>query len=325
MNDYVSVKEYFSEFRYHSELAKDAKVHWDEPVKPGIKEKDVEPILDKIHHKLHAQQNNQINLSMRFYHSFSKIAALLLLPGLITIAILAHILTDNVDNVASWAEIHSPAGARTHFTLPDGSEGWLNSTSSIKYNINFQNNRKVELSGEAWFNVKHNKGNRFVVGVNGFDINVLGTKFNVLSYDDGNTAEVILEEGKVLVESKNSTLSKKLEIDQQFIYNKSNNTFVVNKVDAEAYTAWKDGVLVFKGQPMSVLAERIGRRYNAEIKLHGEDLKELVLRAKFEDESLEEILKLISITEPITYKIHQRNKLPDDTYSKTKVEIWLIN
>ena len=330
MNDYMSVKKYFFETDYHSDLTKNARINWEDKIRDDIRRMDFEPILDKIHHKIRSQENMSTKTVKKFYYSFLKVAALLLLPAFITIATLSYFLSTNtattkIDNIKSWAEIHSPVGAKTHFVLPDGSEGWLNSMSSIKYHVSFEKNREIELKGEAWFNVKHDNGKRFVVKTNNFNVNVLGTRFNVLAYDNDETSEVILEKGSVLVTGKKNGFSKNLKPDQQLIYNSVNKNLTINRVDAESYTAWKDGQLIFKDQPMLKLAERLGRNYNADIILHGQELKELVFRAKFENESLEEILKLISISEPIKYRIHKRYKQADDSYSKTKVEIWLNN
>ncbi len=330
MNDYMSVRKYFFGTAYQPDLTENAKINWEDDIREDIRRMDLEPILDKIHHKIRSQENMSTKTVKKIYYSFLKIAALLLLPSFITVATLSYFLatntaTTNTDNIESWAEIHSPVGAKTHFVLPDGSEGWLNGMSSIKYNVSFEKNREIELKGEAWFNVKHDNGKRFVVKTNNFNVNVLGTKFNVLAYDNDETSEVILEKGKVLVTGEGGSFSKNLKPDQQLIYNNVNKNITINRVDAVSYTAWKDGLLIFKDQPMSKLAERLGRNYNADIILHGQELKELVFRAKFKNESLEEILKLISISEPIKYKIHKRYKQSDDTYSKIKVEIWLNN
>ena len=156
-----------------------------------------------------------------FYHAFSKVAVVLIIPALITIAVLSYLSVNSPEKAESWAEIHSPVGSRTKFQLPDGTQGWLNGGSSIKYPINFMKHRSVEISGEAWFDVVHLKSEEFCVITPYFDVKVLGTQFNVIAYDDETTAEVILERGKVLSFGKDQGVKEELKPDQQLVYNKS--------------------------------------------------------------------------------------------------------
>jgi ferric-dicitrate binding protein FerR (iron transport regulator) len=263
-----------------------------------------------------------VSSSTRIYQLFSRIAVVILIPALVTVAILSWLLVFDQDQTESWAEIHSPIGTRTQFQLPDGTKGWLNSGSSIKYPVNFKK-RSVEVSGEAWFDVVHRKSDEFRVITPFFDVRVLGTRFNVISYDHEKTAEVILEKGKVQVLGKNRLVQGELSPDEHFVYDKTTGKAVFANIDSKTYTSWKDGWLIFKNVPMTEIARRLERKYNAEIMLHGDSLKSSIFRATFQDESLEEICRLLSAVAPIRYNIHQREKQPDGTFTKSKIEMWL--
>jgi ferric-dicitrate binding protein FerR (iron transport regulator) len=269
--------------------------------------------------------NVKTNVFHNFYRAFSKVAVVLIVPALITIAVLSYLSINSPEKAESWAEIHSPVGSRTKFQLPDGSKGWLNGGSSIKYPINFMKHRNVEISGEAWFDVVHLKSEEFRVITPYFDVKVLGTQFNVISYDDETTAGIILERGKVLVLGKDQEVKEELNPDQQLTYNKSVKEFIKTSIDSKNYTSWKEGLLIFKNVPMSEIAKRLERRYNAEIILHGDSLKSFIFRATFKDENLDEICKMLSTVAPIKYKIHNREKLTDNTFARGKVEMWLRN
>ena len=211
------------------------------------------------------------------------------------------------------------------FQLPDGSTGWLNSESSIKYLTDFGKKRLVEVSGEVWFDVVKKGNQDFKVETPYFDVKVLGTQFNVIAFDDEEYAEVILEEGAVEITGKDNVVKSRLAPNERFIQNISTKDYTKSTFDAKSYCAWKDGLLIFKNVPISEIATRIGRKYNADIILHGDALNSEIFRATFQDESLEEICRLLAAVAPIEYKIHKRIRQNNNLFSKNKVEIWIKN
>ncbi len=319
LNDYLSVSSWFRKDEFQEELKQHLEEDWNETGNTGNDQRKLNQILDRLHHKINL---NKVSSSTRIYQLFSRIAVVLLIPALVTVAILSWLLVFDQDQTESWAEIHSPIGTRTQFQLPDGTKGWLNSGSSIKYPVNFKK-RSVEVSGEAWFDVVHRKSDEFRVITPFFDVRVLGTRFNVISYDHEKTAEVILEKGKVQVLGKNRSVQGELSPDEHFVYDKTTGKAVFANIDSKTYTSWKDGWLIFKNVPMTEIARRLERKYNTEIMLHGDSLKSSVFRATFQDESLDEICRLLSAVAPIRYNIHQREKQPDGTFTKSKIEMWL--
>ncbi len=324
-NDYLSVSSYFQKAENNEGLKKNMEEDWNETENTSSDQKRLAQLLDRLHHHINLNNTSKIDISQYLYRLFTKVAVILLIPALITIAVLSYLSINPPEKADSWAEIHSPVGSRTQFQLPDGTQGWLNSGSSIKYPVNFMKHRDVEISGEVWFNVVHLSSEEFEVITPYFDVKVLGTRFNVIAYDDETTAEVILEKGKVLVLGKNQEVKEELKPDQYLVYNKSTKEIIKTSIDSKNYTSWKDGLLIFKNVPMSEIARRLERKYNTEIILHGDSLKSAIFRATFQDENLEEICKMLATVAPIKYKIHKREKLDDNTFAKGKVEMWLKN
>ena len=324
-NDYLSVSSFFKNEENNEGLKEIMESEWNETDHTNNNKERLSQILDNLHLQRNMNNNVKSNVLHNFYHAFSKVAVVLIIPALITIAVLSYLSINSPEKIESWAEIHSPVGSRTKFQLPDGSQGWLNGGSSIKYPINFMKHRNVEISGEAWFDVVHLESEEFRVITPYFDVKVLGTQFNVVAYDDEATAEVILERGKVLVIGKDEKVNGELDPDQQIVFNKSTKKIIKSSIDSKNYTSWKDGLLIFKNVPMSEIARRLEHRYNTEIILHGDSLKSSIFRATFKDENLEEICKMLSTVAPIEYKIHNREKQADDTYTKIKVEMWFKN
>ena len=320
LGDLRSVEKYFREDKFDSCLKSYLQEDWatSEKVATG----NLGHVLDKVHHKIALKKSAKISPLKNFFHRFSRVAAMLFIPALITVAVFTYYFTKEKNSTA-WVEVHSPSGALTNLHLPDGTEVWLNSGSSIEYPISFNRNRLVKLSGEAWFDVVSQKRDEFSVQTSLFDVRVLGTQFNVIAFDKEETAEVILEEGKVLIKGRDKKFTAQLTPDQHFVYNKVAQKGIQGMVDSKSYTSWKDGLLIFKNQPMSEIAKRLGRRYDAEVILHGEALKQSVFRATFKDEALEEICKLLSQVAPIKYKIHKRILKADGSFSSKKVEFWL--
>lgn len=319
LNDYLSVSSCFKKEEFDGRLKQYMEEDWNETENSSSNQERLNKILDRLHQKININKGNS---SFRFYSLFSKVAVVLLIPALITIAVLSYFSMNNANRVEAWAEIHSPVGTRTKFQLPDGTEGWLNSGSSIKYPVSFKD-RSVEVSGEAWFDVVHRKSDVFRVITPYFDVNVLGTRFNVIAYDNEATDEVILEKGKVLILGKGQGERTELRPDQRFIYDKAARKSVRTSIDSKTYTSWKDGLLIFKNEPMTEIARRLERRYHVEIVLHGHSLESSIFRATFQDEGLEEICRMLSTVAPIQYRIHKREIQPDNTFTASKVEMWL--
>ena len=267
----------------------------------------------------------------KLWKYWGKIAAVLLLPLIIGNIIWFKFSPDkNLSSVSPvFSEVYATFGTRTALKLVDGSLVWLNSGSSLKYPDRFNGKqREVFLSGEAYFEVTSNTSRPFVVKTSDLTVKATGTKFNVYGYNSDSKSEITLVEGKVLVDDlKNdgsSMLVSELNPNQHLIFNKSTKLFKVNYEDIYKYIAWKDGKLIFRNEPLSEVVKKIGQVFNVDIELHGNSLQDYRYRATFEDESLEEILKLLKISSPIRVEEIKRTPLPDGSFPKKKIIIYPV-
>ncbi len=326
------VKSWFDEPSLEKKLKYMLRDQWEE-IDPDTQKIDVDSgrILDIIHHKLHKKEWKVIytqSFLHKAYNKFSRIAAILILPVLILSGwyIIDSVSASKVEKTG-FAEIFSPLGARTHFELPDGSGGWLNSGSTLKFPVKFcGTERKVLLKGEGYFDVIKNPGKPFVVKTGDIEVMALGTRFNVLNYPDDKTMGVTLESGMVTI---NNIFNKKvfrlteLKPDEQVVINKKSRKYQKRKVVSQNYSAWKQGLLIFRNDPMNDIVKRLERWYNAEIIIKDKKLESYRYRATFEDETLEEVLKLLKLSSPIDYVVAKRKKLPDGSFSRKKITLFI--
>jgi len=149
-NDYLSVSSLFKNEENNDGLRKSMETEWNATYHTSTNTERLSQILDSLHLQINRNSKEKGNIFRNFYRAFSKVAVVLIIPALLTIAILSYIIINPAKSTDSWAEIYSPVGSRTKFQLPDGTQGWLNSGSSIKYPVNFLSHRNVEIYGEAW-------------------------------------------------------------------------------------------------------------------------------------------------------------------------------
>jgi ferric-dicitrate binding protein FerR (iron transport regulator) len=327
---------WFVDEAYAQKLNNVLKKHWDE-LEYNSNELDAatERVLNKIHHqinleKLDAEQNKSIFKKAVFY--YSKIAAVLLIPVLLYTLYTSfggEIVVIENQQMAK-VEILSPLGARTHFTLPDGSSGWLNSGSTLEFPAKFTGaERNLKLIGEAWFDVVKNPDIPFVVNAQGVDVIALGTKFNVLAYPDSKSVDVTLESGIVVVKRKSGFTKKviaELKPGDQVRISKEKKVIPTKdiKVETKNYTSWRQGRLVIRNEPMSDIAKRLERWYNVKITIQNKEIEEYLYRATFQDETIDEVLNYLKLTSPIEYKIKKRVANSDEALVQKEIEIYLI-
>lgn len=160
----------------------------------------------------------------------------------------------------------TPRGGQYQFVLADGTKVWLNSASSIKYPVQFiGNERKVELTGEAYFEVAHDAKKPFRVVSNGQTVEVLGTHFNVNAYGDEGQVKTTLLEGSVKVSSQNINTIIKPGEQAQFDNGKIN----VKNVDVDEVVAWKNGFFYFEDNNIQEVMRQLARWYDVDIKYEG--------------------------------------------------------
>lgn len=202
--------------------------------------------------------------------------------------------------------IKIPYGKTFKITLSDGSIVHLNSGTSFKYPTQFNSTdqRKVFLNGEAFFEVSKDKNRPFIVHSNEIDIEVLGTKFNLSSYEDDLTTHCELVEGLVKIsESKNHKNNAILTPNHKFTWDNIKNEFLIENVDVKIYTAWIYGELIFKNEPFQYLSKKLERTYGVTIKNDNKNLafQEFTGTLKIKESRIEDILDLLKLDTPFSY------------------------
>jgi len=280
--------------------------------------KNLKPVLDQVHHLIRLNENSKLK-HLNWWQAFQRVAAILIIPLLLSFLVFLRTQPGKPTSTVSYAEIQCPLGVRTKFQLPDGSTGFLNSGSRLKYPVVFNQQRTVELIGEGFFDVVHNKEIPFHVKTRNLDIKVVGTIFNVIANEDEGTEEIVLQSGEVDISSKCGKQLAVLFSNEQLTLDSKKQTFTKKQVIASQYTKWKEGRLVFRNENMQQVAIRLSRWYNANVIVEDSLLNDYTYHATFIDEPLDEVLKLISITTPITYKEERRTSNKEGIYQKRKI------
>lgn len=288
--------------------------------------------IDNGNQKKNATVSKTINLTV-FTSWITKAAAILLIPVL---SFLFYTLSEKrieSDKYARLAvdslEIIAPMGSRTMVQLSDGSVVHLNYGSKIKYPHFFSGNtRDVALTGEGFFEVAHNPQKPFIVKAGNLNIKAVGTTFNVLAYPDNDVIETTLVTGKVILDEVLETGAGKtigaMKPGQHVEYSLRTGAMTSSEGNIEKYISWKNGKLIFEDTPIYQVAERLSRMFNVDFEIKN-DIKDYTYTVTLMDESLTQILDLITIATPFDYKMLPRKKLPDGTFSKQKIILKKIN
>ncbi len=283
-------------------------------------ERNLEHILYKIHYEINTKGERSASGNRGRYMNLAlKIAGIILLPLAVFLGTKGYVGTRPGED--TWVEIKAPAWTRAQFKLPDGTTGWLNSNSSLRYNGTFYNNRKVTLDGEAFFDVQKDKKRPFTVSTEEVVLKVTGTRFNVASYENERNVEVVLEEGSMEFNNMNHNKTYSMKPNDLVTYDKTLGDFTTETVQPQKYLSWTEGKLVFRNDPLDVICRRLGRWYNVDVKVNVSSVESLRLRATFIDENLEEVLGLLKRSLPIDYKIQNGDLQADNTYNKKRVTI----
>jgi transmembrane sensor len=279
-------------------------------------------LLDRVHHVIRKNEIMKRQKPLqKLIRIYVRAAAILLFPLLIAGLIYSYLGSKVTTEQSVSSSIYAPLGARVSFKLPDGTSGILNSGSHLSYSIPFTNHRQIKLEGEAWFEVNHNEDHPFEISAGNSTVRVLGTRFNMSAYPEENYIEVVLQQGKVeFLDKKNDKKVIMLPLERLVFQNGNISKSIT---DPTKYNAWTEGKLVFRGDPMAEVTRRIERWYNVKVNLADKELENYSFRAIFLDDSLADVLKLLSMTSPIRYRITPRVLMEDGTYKKEEVTIYL--
>jgi ferric-dicitrate binding protein FerR (iron transport regulator) len=231
-----------------------------------------------------------------------RIAASLLIPVLFAYS--GYYYSENkpyqpLDNTV----VHVDIGQKTNMQLPDGTQIWLNSASSLLYDNTYnKKDRIVYLQGEAYFEVSKDKKRPFIVKMDAVSVEATGTSFNIKAYPDDDYVTTTLIEGSVRV--SNPFQSDLLAPNEKLAFSKSNRQFTKSVLlDAEKNTSWRNNQLAFEQERLEDIAKVLERMYNVHVQFDSENLKNIRFSGKIKNNNLESVLQLIAFVSPIRYSM----------------------
>lgn len=207
---------------------------------------------------------------------------------------------------AGYNTVTTPKGGEYQLVLADGTKVWLNAMSSLKFPTAFSDKkRRVELTGEGYFEVAEDKNKPFLVNAKDVEVEVLGTHFNISAFADEESIKTTLLEGSVRI--KRGTQTGILKPGQEATAFDGKTGFVVQGADIDWTMAWKNGYFIFKDEPIESLMARISRWYNVDVAYEGRPKKDNTFGGKFSRHSnLSELLNSLELTGTIKFKTEGR-------------------
>ena len=263
-------------------------------------------MLDRIHASIDTdskdrEERNLARLRRRtMWTKISRVAAMIALPLAASFATW-RVVTPDDPGVP--VEVTVDRGEKAAVTLPDGSKVWLNSASRLSYSPeSWRRERNVNLTGEAYFEVRPDSRRPFTVATDKLSVKVLGTKFNVKAYPDDAVSSSTLVEGSVEVTTPDGSYA--IEPGWQVGYDAARNvTTSPARVDTDACIAWIDNQLVFTDQTFEQIIASVERMYNIDVVFTSESIRSRRFSGTLPNNGLREFLEVISISSPVCYLV----------------------
>lgn len=318
--DLKMLEKYFEDEKLNEEARLIVKEQW-EQFKP---DPDDRTNLDGVFYKFYYAIDNspkQASPGPDFFLKISRIAAILIVGIVIAVVYFANRGIDKTTNL-QMVEIVSHDGFRSQFRLPDGTTGWLGYGSNLKYHVDHEGRRIVNLDGLAFFDVTYQKKRPFIVKTLAkIDIEVLGTRFNVSAYSDDQSYDVVLEEGNVKLNQGDKEILT-MKPNEHVVYRQADNSIKKNTVkNIDDFLAWKDGRLVLRNISLTEACVKLSRFYNVDFELHAKGLDDMEIQLTLQNETLENALNLLAKISPVDYRVEARRMQNDQSYSKKKIII----
>lgn len=231
--------------------------------------------------------------------------------GLIIIAasVAGTVLIQSKGKGSTMNTLYVPAGQRAQITLQDGTEVWLNAQSTLKYPSHFsKRSRKVELTGEAFFDVASNS-KPFIVTTEEVELHVLGTRFNVYSYLDANYVQADLVEGLLKIQEVGGNESAAfLKPNQKMVY--KNNIMVISPISDPDHILWKEGIYSFQNERLIDIIEKLELYYDVQIVVEDPDIFNTRYTGKFRQrDGIDEILRILQTIQPFRIQKDKDNNI----------------
>lgn len=251
-------------------------------------------------------QTNRIKHLHNILYSWKMIAASIAVIFLIGIGAYlinnTNNIVDNKKNDNPYCFFVSP-GQKGTILLADGTKVYLNSDTRISFGNDYNmDSRKVNLDGEAYFEVAKNPHKKFIVSCKGIEVEALGTEFNVKGYKSDSLITTTLARGKVKVSNEKQSLI--LLPKDVATYNPNKQSLVASTVDDISIADfWRSGQLVFKGETLSSISKTLERMYAVKIHIKDDKLKRMKFTGTIQNNSLNNVMHIISLSYPIRYRV----------------------
>lgn len=212
------------------------------------------------------------------------------------------------EDITAYNTISTPRGGQYRVVLPDGSKVWLNASSSLTYPTRFVTaERRVAMTGEAYFEVAKNDKQPFVVHGGGQNVTVLGTQFNINAYAGEAAVATTLVEGAVALRRSTQPDGAIVPLQPHQQARLTDKGFTVNRVNAEEFTGWKDGLFIFHNQDLPTIIRQIERVYDVSF----ENAELLPAQARisveiYNDVKLSELLRALEAHIDVQFEIRER-------------------
>ncbi len=206
--------------------------------------------------------------------------------------------------VPQMITVNTNAGMRSQLTLPDGTTGHLNAGSTLIYPSQYDGSeRRVHLTGEAYFKVVHNTNQPFVVSAANDRVNVqvLGTEFNLQAYEKDGVVQATLIEGSIQLSIQNKTGNILLKPSDQLTYDIHADKIYLEKINTHQVSAWTDGHLAFKDTPMPEVLRQLAHFYSVDFEIQDEVIRGYTFTGTFENRPLFQVLDYMKISSKIDY------------------------
>lgn len=259
---------------------------------------EIDALFSSFQARISNRKKRQVLLT-----GFMRYAAVIVIASGITL-LLTNLLTGIPHPADQLTTVLSENGQQSTVVLPDSSVVRLNYNSRLTYASDYGvNNRDVQLTGEAYFDVRHNPEKEFTVKTKQLNIRVLGTQFSVQSYDNSPMTRVVLESGSVEIRDSSDQFHHRMIPGQMAFYDRRTSNLTLHRVNVQKALAWRDGLMYFDDTPMQEVINQLERKYNISIEVKNPKVLNTVFTATIKNESIRDVLKLIEYSCLIDYRI----------------------
>lgn len=271
-------------------------------------------ILSQIELKKEKREQDKILRSSKWFWK----AAIFLGLSLISLGLFNQFQSSENEFVSEAAFYSNDIGRVTTFFLPDGSQVWLSTGSTLEIEKDFIHNRQVTLIGEAFFNVKPNPEYPFQITTGDLSTQVLGTSFNLKAYDSHRTVELSVYSGKVsFFDREKEGEASHLVEGEQIFWSHTTGMGNIELFNAKILPDWRHGKITFKNAYLAEIQSMLKRWYKVEITIEGEK-ENCRYSGEFNQASLEQILETLRYALDINYEIKESHVTIHSLPCKTK-------